>query len=779
MRGAPVAAVVIIGAAYLHPLIFQPTSTFASDYSDFVAEHLPARIFLHREWSRTGELPRWNPYHFCGSPFIHDIQVGIFYPPYAVSFLLPEHQLGAAFSWMIAFHLLVAGLGAYWYARSHDGGEWASVVTAVGFMLSAKWMTHLLVAGHTITVGLAWLPWLLLAGEAGILRRNGLAVGAAGAVLALLVLGTHPQWAFYAVIFAIAWTFPPRRVERARWIGTWAGAGMIAFALTAVQLLPTWEAGQWSARRGGLDAASSWLIGWHTWLRLVGPPRSDGFPQAWEVQGWMGLFWLGAAFSAPLVSRGRTMWHFTIFCGLLIFSCGGAALIDWLPGFHLFRVPSRMLLIATFPLAFLAGRTTQALVLSAWSPFSLQQLARGFRRALIGAGLPTLIGLSLLQDGWWMPFVIYGVVVLVSLLLFVRILRLVGPTPAWRTRLWYAILAMDLLAPTVVFPTVRPQSELYPSSAILDSLAQAQPATTRVFDWDCGDSHTRASVLGIGAPQALVRQLPTPRGYNPLDVRHYRELMAMIVGDNRPVRGNSPYTQQVLPNFAVGHEPLFRLLCVTHYIGPVDTPPPPGVWQKRTVDPAPPATPPLLPHSPRILPPHQLWEAVDPQPRAWIVPHAVVVPKGQEFAYFQEYDFNYTVLLSEDSWPDHPPGRQPGRARIQDYQPHRLTVELDGTPGWLVLSEVWFPGWQATVDGEDVPVYRGDHAFRAVPVKAGSRMVVMEFRPPSYFWGWWISRGALVGWLGGMILALLIRLVSKLQGKIRTVIPQVETPASE
>src|SRR5439155_717588 len=173
----------------------------------------------------------WNPYHFCGTPFVHDIQVGCFYPPYAVAYLVPESAVGAALSWVIALHVLAAGLFAFFYARSHGLGEVGSLVAAVGFMLSAKWMTHLLLAGQTITIGLAWLPLLLFGleraagsnpspgpspeqgGEEDGNRPlpppslSGKGVGGlgycllTGVALALLILGTHPQWAFYAGVF--------------------------------------------------------------------------------------------------------------------------------------------------------------------------------------------------------------------------------------------------------------------------------------------------------------------------------------------------------------------------------------------------------------------------------------------------------------------------------------------------------------------------------------------------------------------------------------------------
>ncbi len=77
--------------------------------------------------------------------------------------------------------------------------------------------------------------------------------------------------------------------------------------------------------------------------------------------------------------------------------------------------------------------------------------------------------------------------------------------------------------------------------------------------------------------------------------------------------------------------------------------------------------------------------------------------------------------------------------RITEYRANRVALELDGSGGWLVLSDVWFPGWSCRVDGADVPVYRANHAFRAVPVPAGAKVAEFRFSPPSYRVGWWVS----------------------------------------
>ena len=51
------------------------------------------------------------------------------------------------------------------------------------------------------------------------------------------------------------------------------------------------------------------------------------------------------------------------------------------------------------------------------------------------------------------------------------------------------------------------------------------------------------------------------------------------------------------------------------------------------------------------------------------------------------------------------------------------------TPALLMLSEVWDPGWSATVDGEPAPVLLADHVLRAVPVPAGEHTVTLTYEP--------------------------------------------------
>ncbi len=72
----------------------------------------------------------------------------------------------------------------------------------------------------------------------------------------------------------------------------------------------------------------------------------------------------------------------------------------------------------------------------------------------------------------------------------------------------------------------------------------------------------------------------------------------------------------------------------------------------------------------------------------------------------------------------------------------RCTPAIDG---WLVLSDVWYPGWQATLDGIAVPVEKADYLFRAVAVPAGAHLVRFSYRPLSFYLGAVISLIAVLG----------------------------------
>ncbi len=74
-----------------------------------------------------------------------------------------------------------------------------------------------------------------------------------------------------------------------------------------------------------------------------------------------------------------------------------------------------------------------------------------------------------------------------------------------------------------------------------------------------------------------------------------------------------------------------------------------------------------------------------------------------------------------------------GSAEIVDYRSNALAIEAElDLPAWVVLTDIYAPGWSATLDGEDAEIVRADFAFRAVRVPAGAHRIDMRYSPP-----WW------------------------------------------
>jgi hypothetical protein len=586
-------------------------------------------------------------------------------------------------------------------------------------------------------------------------------------------LGTHPQWALYAGVFAAAWTLGAAlegewtRRAVVRWLA--CGFAAVALALTAVQVLPALEAAGQSTRTGGLKSTESLKAGLAALFGLVGPSVAYDPPPTWEVRGLFGVSWLTAALAAPVLLRGRTRSDAGVFLALLVFSFGGAVLVEWLPGFRLFRNPARMLLVAALPLALLAGTATDALVRSEWSADGRRVFRRIFFGVWLFAVLPSLtcVGVTVQQNPGrpvWVWFIAHWAVVAVTVPVVVWLGLPGGPGGArLRTRCWLVVLLAELVAPVAALPQVRPQDAIYPRSLVVRYLMPlARPGEWRVMDWDTGSGMAdKLAVLGVGAPEALVYRLETPRGYNPLDVRHYREFIGHIVGLDGQVRGLDDVAQPILPNFHVANRALFDLLNGRYFVCDKDarqTPVDQTTWRLLGRDPEPPLVPAIPPSPPPCMPESYLFENVSVRPRAFVVPEARPMPAGHEGEALRACDFARTVLLSTDTIPAAGTVGPSPTAVITEHRPDRVTVALGGGGGYLVLSDVWFPGWVCRVDGREVPVYRANHVFRAVALPAGATQAVFTFEPRSYRIGWWVSCVTLIGLavigVGRLVLAL-------------------------
>jgi uncharacterized membrane protein YfhO len=59
--------------------------------------------------------------------------------------------------------------------------------------------------------------------------------------------------------------------------------------------------------------------------------------------------------------------------------------------------------------------------------------------------------------------------------------------------------------------------------------------------------------------------------------------------------------------------------------------------------------------------------------------------------------------------------------------------------GWLLLADVWYPGWKATIDGRETKIFRADYLFRGIEVPEGNHSIKFQYQPISFIIGGTIS----------------------------------------
>ena len=91
---------------------------------------------------------------------------------------------------------------------------------------------------------------------------------------------------------------------------------------------------------------------------------------------------------------------------------------------------------------------------------------------------------------------------------------------------------------------------------------------------------------------------------------------------------------------------------------------------------------------------------------------------------------------------------------LQAYEPNQLTYEVNSVKGGVVVfSEIYYPGWTATIDGEEAELGRVDYVLRALQVKPGKHQVVLSFFPKS------IDRTETVAYVAYVVLLLILLLL--------------------
>ena len=119
-------------------------------------------------------------------------------------------------------------------------------------------------------------------------------------------------------------------------------------------------------------------------------------------------------------------------------------------------------------------------------------------------------------------------------------------------------------------------------------------------------------------------------------------------------------------------------------------------------------------------------------PQAWVVPHTEVADDTSMLARIHDpaFDPRTTALVDSPLACEGAAEGEPGQVEILRDGGNRIEAQVQGGGGLLVFSEVDYPGWRATVDGNPARLVRADYLLRALCVPAGEHQVVLVYAPP-------------------------------------------------
>jgi len=773
LRGAglgsawPLAALVVAAAAYLWEILTLSGIPVARDMQMFF---VPQKHLLWEALS-TGHVPLWTPYIGTGSPFLANVQSGVFYPPHWLYAILPFF---VAFNLLVVFHFLLGGIFAWLLGRRLGWRPAPAYVAAVSWMLGGYFASLLNLVNAL--QGAAWAPALAWAVVRLVQRGSHRDVALLAAIAACGALAGEPQtFAFSVAVAGVVGLFEFFRYRSdARPVSRIALGGAIAVVVVAgivmVQMLPTLELLRESGRGAGLtypEAATYDLNPIRLIHFLVPPDYRDpqyafgirsaiGRGDAWLFSIYLGALWPILAWSAWRHGRRRAevaTWS-VIAVACVAVALGDATpvypwLYDHVPGVASFRFPEKYLFGTAFAAMLLAGwgaeqlidgRTRRAdrvaaatfgillvvaLVVFRLSRERLRVIAAGFGNDRMMSDFDYAFGV-------WSGNILKLVVLVGLALTLIWLYRRRTLSAELFGLLLAGLVTVDLaIAHRHLNPVVEPG--FYEARPLLfrhvpiDEVRRDYRLRTSRFDSRAG---TVPVIRGVPleAQKWMWQQIVAPNIGQAWDVLQQDAWDAIKLGratDERQI-------QRVLP------EPerrwaLLRLQSVkyVHTLVPVD----PGADATEI---------PLDSLAGR------LYRVERPLPRAYVVPaarrydspeaviNAVLAPDFDPRALVALVDSESPDASSGDPAPD--PGF-PG-ATIIEATDETVRIRLDRVPddgSYLVLTDSHYPGWTATVDGESRPIELANFFFRAVSVRPGDHEVVFRYRSAPYERGRTIS----------------------------------------
>ena len=738
---------------------------------------------------RAGQgIPHWNPYMFGGLPYVAAMHGDVFYPTALLRMVMPTDL---AMTWGFILHLFAAGLLTYGFLRAWGMGFHASLVGGMAYLLSGPIASYAS-PGHDgklfVSALLPLALWLLVR---GVRDGRNWAWGAFAITVGLAVLSPHPQLLQYLLLTSGAFALflalgsdaagvPLDRRTASRRLAIALGAVLVGMAMGAVQFASVLGYVDWSPRAGGqgYEHATSFSFPIIELFNLYLPQFTGILDRYWgpngihlhsEYLGGTVLLLAGAAFGGAARRSFRRFW---IGVGVvsLLWMLGGSTpffrlVYELVPGTKFFRAPSTIVYVFAFAVSVLAALGTERVL--------ARQITRRYAYGWLGFGLLV----ALLATGGVLTSVAAGAARAIGEMLATaqgmdsRYAPQVGDQfaqranvnaadvilGAWRSFLFVALaagalltylrgavaarafaLALAAIVTVDLWSIAReywlfspPAATLYASDPAIELLKrESQPGRVLVAAAsDSGLAHpdpyygTDGRGRGTGLMVHGIRSLT---GYHGNELGRYQALAETRLESGAPIVGTPMFWRHENARYLYTNQPVAdsaaRLM-----IGPVKNSAGSTVY---------------------------LYRLPGDNPYAWVAPAITKAPDqdAQTAVLDPRFDpLRIAVLDTAAEIPGPPVTTLPGRLALttttSGYAPGRASITLSGPApagSALVVSENYYPGWHATVDGNSSPVYRADFNLIGVPLPAGARRVELTFRDAAIDSGKAISLVALL-----------------------------------
>jgi len=707
----------------------------------------------------TGHFPLWNPYLFGGMPYIAAMHGDIFYPTFLLRMVLPTD---VAMTWGFIIHVFLAGLFTFGFLRVLGYSFYGALIGGIAYMMSGQ-IASSVSPGHDGKLFVSALfPLALWILHRGIRQGKNWSWGGFALIIGLCVLSPHPQLLQYTLLacgaYALFLAFSsvdgvtlPRPIAIKR-LAAALGAVLVGLAIGAVQYLPVREYVSWSPRAGGLaDYSTATSYAWppEELLNAYLPQFSGMLNNYWgrnsihlhsDYVGAVVLILAGAAFIGLRADSRRKQilfWSAALLVSLL-WSLGSATPFYHIPyaivpGTKYFRAPATIFFVGTLAIAILACAGTERFVegkvgrkyLIGWV------VGAGVIALLASTGALTSFAESFADDrqldavranssaliaGAWRSFAFIALAVALGLATLRG--RISTRAAAWGLA---ALMTIDLWTIERLYWMFSPPAKvIYASDSIVDVL-KAEPQPVRVLAVPFEQPAIQDAFLTGDA--FMTHRIRNVLGYHGNQIGRYNELTG---GRTNPQQLFDPNVLQLtntkylltnipqipfLPNFALAKGPVRNASGDVVY----------------------------------------LYKINGDNPYSWLTPVAVKASDEQVLATVlnPRFDVKRAALFDTSAKVRASVGVQALPAPISvttsvsHYEPGNVRIDLstpapDGAS--LVVSENYYPGWKATVDGKAAPIGRADYTFIGIELPAGARSVQLDFTSPTY------EKGKVITW---------------------------------